>query len=202
VRWLGLYLRSRRVPVAVTAAAVVAVLMWTLWSVNSDTRDVAPQTVVLTVLLMVVALTATFSGPDDALESTAAIAWLPRRLAHVLAGFALIALLLLVTLTTGARFGPAWMVLRDTAGLLGLTALGAAVFGTARSWFLPLGWTLAAVLFPQFEPLAARVLTWQMQEPASTAAAVTAILLAVGGLGAYLVRGPLPMAPAEAAQQH
>lgn len=49
----------------------------------------------------------------------------------------------------GARFGPAGLVVRDAAGLLGLTALGAVTIGIARAWFLPLGWTLAAILFPQ-----------------------------------------------------
>ncbi|SHN46492.1 hypothetical protein [Cryptosporangium aurantiacum] len=39
-------------------------------------------------------------------------------------------------------------MIRDAAGLLGLTALGAATIGVARSWFLPLGWTLLAVVLP------------------------------------------------------
>jgi hypothetical protein len=46
------------------------------------------------------------------------------------------------------------------------------------------------VLFPQPEPVAGRILTWQAQPPASTAAAVTAVLLGLGGLIAYAVAGP------------
>ena len=110
-------------------------------------------------------------------------------------------LVLLATLVTGARFGPAWLVVREAAGLLGLTALGAATIGAARAWFLPLGWTLAAILFPRSEPVIARILTWQAQAPASTAATVTAGLLALGGLIAYAMAGPARRVPAEAGHQ-
>jgi hypothetical protein len=186
---------------ALIAAGGCVALMWSLWSIFSDSRTVGVELVVLTVLLLVAALTATLGGPDDALEGTAAFSWWPRRIAHVLAAFLVVALLLLITSVTGARFGPAWLVVRDAAGLIGLTALGAATIGTARAWFLPLGWTLGAVLFPQSGPAVARILTWQAQPPASTAAAATAGLLALAGLVVYALAGPLRSAPAEAAQQ-
>jgi hypothetical protein len=201
MRWLSLYLRSRRVPMALVAAGTCLTATWTLWSVFSDSRTVGLQMVVLTVLLLVAALTATLGGPDDALELSAALPWLPRRVAHLLVAFLVVLALLLATLATGARFSPAWLVVRDVAGLLGLTALSATTIGTARAWFLPLGWTLAATLFPQPELLVGRVLTWQAQPPESTAAGVTAGLLALGGLVAYAVAGPALRAPAEAAQQ-
>jgi hypothetical protein len=201
MRWLTLYLRSRRAPMALVAAGGWAAVMWSLWSVFSDRRMVGMDMVVLTVLVLVAALTATLDGPDDALERTAGFRWPPRRIAHLLAGFLIVVVLLLATLATGARFGPAWLVVRDAGGLLGLTALGATTIGTARAWFLPLGWTLAAILFPQPDPVIGRVLTWQAQPPASTAATVTAGLLALGGLAAYALAGPARRAPAEAAQQ-
>jgi hypothetical protein len=200
MRWLTLYLRSRRAPMALVAASGCAVLMWSLWSVFSNTRDVGFQMVVLTVLLLVVALTATLGGPDDALEGTAALRWPRRRVAHLLVALLVVVVLLLVTLATGARFGPGWMVVRDAAGLLGLTALAAATMGTARAWFLPLAWTLAAALYPRSEPVLGQVLTWQAQPPASTAANLTASLLALGGLVAYAVAGPAQRPPAEAGQ--
>jgi hypothetical protein len=201
VSGLALHLRSRRIPGALAVAGGCVALMWTLWSVFSDTREVGLQLVILTVLLLVVALTATLGGADDELEATAAFSWLPRRTAHLVAAFVILVVLLGVTHATGARFGPAGLVVRDVAGLLGLTALSAAVIGTARSWFVPLGWTLAAVLFPQPETLAGRILTWQSEEPASIAAGVTAGLLALGGLVAYAVAGPARKTPAEAAQR-
>ena len=187
---MRLYLRSRRVPAALAGAVAGVAGLWTLWSVFSDSREVGVPLVVLTVLLSVVALTATLGGPDDELDRTAAFRWLPRRLAHLAAAFLVVVLPLLATLATGARFGPAWLVARDAAGLLGLTALGAAALGVGRAWFLPLGWTLAATLFPRSEPFVARILTWQAQPPVSAGAAVTAGLLAIGGLVAYAAAGP------------
>jgi hypothetical protein len=201
MRWLTLYLRSRHAPMALVATGGWAVTMWSLWSVFSDHRVVDMQMVVLTVLLLVAALTATLGGSDDALEQTAAFRWPSRRLAHLLAAFLIVVALLLATLATGARFGPAWLVVRDAGGLLGLTALGAATIGTARAWFVPLGWTLAAIVFPRPEPVVGRILTWQAQPPASTAATVTAGLLALGGLIAYAAAGPARRPPAEAGQQ-
>jgi hypothetical protein len=200
VRWLTLYLRSRRVPVALAGAAGCLAVTWSLWSVSSNSRTVGLEMVVLTVLLLVAALTATLGGPDDALEQTAGLPWPSRRAAHLLGAFLVVVVLLSITLATGARFAPAWLVVRDAAGLLGLTALGATTIGTARAWFLPLGWTLPAILFPRAEPLAGAILTWQAQPPASTAAGVTAGLLALGGLIAYAAAGPARRAPAEAAQ--
>ncbi|MEV6632609.1 hypothetical protein AB0M54_17850 [Actinoplanes sp. NPDC051470] len=200
MRWLTLYLRSRRVPMALAGAGGCVVVIWSLWSVSSDSRTVGLATVILTVLLLVAALTATLGGPDDALELTAALPWPSRRVAHLLGAFLVVVVPLTVTLATGARFGPAAIVVRDTAGLLGLTALGAATIGTPRSWFLPLGWTLASVLFPGETPLAAEILTWPAQPSSSQAAAVTAGLLTLGGLIAYAVAGPRRRAPAEAAQ--
>ncbi|MFF5289885.1 hypothetical protein [Paractinoplanes globisporus] len=189
MRWLALYLRSRRVPMALAASGAGAALMWSLWSVFSDSPDVAPQMVVLTVLLLVAALTATLGGPDDSLERTAAIPWARRRAVHLLGAFVVVLILILATRPTGARFGPVLLVARDAAGLLGVTALGAATIGVARAWFLPLGWTLAATLFPRPEPVVARILTWQAQ-PLGAAAAVTAGVLALTGLVAYALAGP------------
>jgi hypothetical protein len=200
MRLLTLYLRSRRVPAALAVAGGLVVVTWSVWSVSSNHRTVGTEMVVLTVLLAVAALTATLGGPDDALDRTAGLRWPPRRAAHLLAAFLVVVLLLSLTRVTGARFAPAGLVVRDTAGMLGLTALGAATIGTARAWFLPLGWTLPAVMFPRAEPLAAEILTWPAQPPSSTAAAVTAGLLTVAGLIAYAATGPARRAPAEAAQ--
>ncbi|WP_433831346.1 hypothetical protein ACQP2E_13250 [Actinoplanes sp. CA-015351] len=201
MRFLTLYLRSRRAPLALAGAIASTAVTWTLWSVFSDSPEAGVPMVILTVLLLVAALTATLGGPDDALEATAALRWPPRRIAHLMVAFLLVTGLILVTWATGARFGPGWLVIRDAAGLLGLTALCAATIGVPKAWFLPLGWTFAAALFPQADPLAGRVLTWQAQAPESTSAAVTGGLFAVAGIVVYAVSGPARRAPAEAAQQ-
>ena len=201
MRGLNLYLRSRRAPAATGTAAGITVLMWILWAMSSDTPQAGPQMVVLSILLLVAALTMTLSGPDDELDKTGAVFWPARRALHLLTALLLIVALLLITQFTGARFGPMSLVLRDAAGLLGLTALSAAVIGTAKAWIVPLGWTLAAILFPQGDNLLGRVLTWPAQEPSSRAAVATAGVLALAGLIAYTVTGPARSAPAEAAQQ-
>ncbi|WP_245006662.1 hypothetical protein [Actinoplanes ianthinogenes] len=192
-----LYLRSRRAPMALAVAGGCAVAMWSLWAALSETRDVDPQMVVLTVLLLVATLTVTLSSPDYALDRTAALSWPPRRAAHLLAMLLIVVGLLAVTLLTPARFGPLAVVLRDAAGLVGLTALGAALLTPARSWFLPLGWTLAATLFPRTETVAAQLLTWQSQPSGTTPATLLAVSLAVSGLLTYALFGPSRQATAE-----
>ncbi|WP_431727064.1 hypothetical protein [Verrucosispora sp. TAA-831] len=187
--WTLLYLRSRRVPLALAVALGGAAVIWTLWLTIADQRDVAPTTVVLTVLLMVAVLSATLAAPDEHLDRTASVRWPPRRAAHLLAGLLVVLLVLLATRYTGARFGPATLVFRDATGLLGLTALCATVVGAGRSWFLPLGWTAVAVMYP-LEGTRGAVLTWQAQPTDSTAATVTAAVLALGGLIAYSLAGP------------
>jgi hypothetical protein len=202
MRWLTLYLRSRRAPVAAAAAVGSVALMWSLWSVFSDTRDVGVPMVILTALLAVAMVTATLAGPDDALERTGALPWPPRRAAHLLAALAVVLLLLLATQATGARFGPAWLVVRDTAGLLGLTALAAVTVGAARSWFPPLAWTLgtlAAMTLSLPDTAWVQVLTWQAQPPGNLPANLTAALLTIAGLITYAATGPAPRSPAEAA---
>ncbi|MEV4706270.1 hypothetical protein [Actinoplanes sp. NPDC049316] len=199
MRWLRLYLRSRHVPLALTLGAGAMVLLWSLWSISSNSPDAGAPMVILTVLILVAIAGITLAGPDEALERTAALPWWPRRAAHVLVALAAVVVLVLVTLATGARFGPAMLVVRDAAGLLGLAALGAATLGATRAWFAPLGWTLAAIVFPSVEGSAGEVVTWQTQVPGNGPAAVTAGTLAVAGLMVYALSGPVRPAPAEAA---
>ena len=184
MRFLTLYLRSRRVPVALAVSVGGTLLVWTLWTLSSGDPSAAPSVVVLTVLLLVAAVTHTLGGPEGELHRTAALRWPWRRAVHLIAALAVAAALPALVL------GLHGMALRDAAGLLGLTALGAAVAGVARAWFLPLAWTLPTVIFGPPGPLLGQVLTWQTQAPGSRAAAVVAVVLAVGGTVAYAVAGP------------
>ncbi|MEK8174585.1 hypothetical protein NKH77_52865 [Streptomyces sp. M19] len=147
MRGLTLYVRSRWVPAALGAAVAGSGTAWLLALVFSDRGEVSGVVLALTVLLLVAVLTATLGGPDDTLDRTAARPWAWLRMAHLVTALACVLLLLLATLLTGTRFGPFGSVLRDTAGLLGLTALGATTIGAARSWFPPLGWTLGTAVF-------------------------------------------------------
>src|SRR6185436_11678526 len=89
-RWLVLYLRSRRAPMALGITVGFAILMSSLWAFASKSRDVGVTMVILTVLLMVSALTTTLVSPDAELDRTAARPWPPRRAAHVLASIAIV----------------------------------------------------------------------------------------------------------------
>ncbi|MEV6706562.1 hypothetical protein [Micromonospora wenchangensis] len=191
-----LYLRSRRVPLALAAAVGGAAVIWALYLAFAKDRDATPLVVVLTVLLMVAALAPTLAGPDANLDRTASLRWSWRRGGHLLAGGVIVLAVLLATLHTGARFGPAALVVRDATGLLGLTALCTSVVGAARSWFLPVGWTTIAALYPQGGTWGA-VATWQGQPTDSRAATVTAAAFALGGLVAYAIAGPARTDPAE-----
>ncbi|MFI7550772.1 hypothetical protein ACIBQ2_13570 [Micromonospora sediminimaris] len=184
-----LYLRSRRVPLALIAAVGGAAVVWGLCLAFAKERDVTAMVVVMTVLLMVAVLSSTLAGPDENLDRTASMRWPWRRAVHLLAGLVVVLAVLLVTRYTGARFGPAALVSRDAAGLLGLTALCATVVGAARSWFLPLGWTTVAVMYPQ-QGVWGATATWQGQPAESDAAMLIAAVLALGGLIAYSIVGP------------
>jgi len=189
--------RSRRVPLALTIAAAVIALVWVLWLTYTDTRTINVRLVNLTVMLAVAAFGATLSGADDALDHTASMNWPVRRAGHLILTASAITALLFLTTFTDARFEPLTIVLRNTVGMLGLTALGAALLGAARSWTAPLAWTLIAIL-PLMEPskhLKMQVAGWLIQPANTTAATVCATILAATGLFAYTLYG-CPRRPA------
>ncbi|MEU8088465.1 hypothetical protein AB0B57_33225 [Micromonospora sp. NPDC049101] len=197
MRWLQLYLRSRRVPVALTTATALVALAWALSLAYTDATTINARTASLVIMLAVVAAGSTLSGTDDALDRTAAVNWPLRRAGHLLLAAATITALLTLSTVTDARYEPFALVLRNITGLLGLTALGAALFGAALSWISPLTWTLVAVL-PLMGPstdLRMQVAGWLIQPAGTTAATVCAATLAVTGLLAYSLRG-CPLRPA------
>ncbi|MFI5497377.1 hypothetical protein [Actinoplanes sp. NPDC051859] len=199
MRWLELHLRCRGVPTVAGFGFALVAAVWILWTIFSESRDVDFSFVLLIIVLLVSAASATLTGADDALDRTAAKPWIPVRLAHLLAAYAIITGLLLLTLATPTRFGPAAEVSRDVAGLLGLAALGAAVVGAHRSWFLPLLWTLSAIFSTAFSThgpgsatTARQSFTWMLQPVDSQPAALVAATLATTGLIAYTLRGTPP----------
>lgn len=189
MRWFALYLRSRSAPVALAAAAGSALALWALGATIDD-----PQAEDAFALLAVLAgATATapgLAGADPDLERTGAIAWPPRRTAHlVLAGATILGIVAATALTdTGS-------LARNVTGMIGLVALGAAFLGASRAWFLPLSWTLLTIAFtlpegsPPTEPTYKVVLTWMLQPLETTSATLTAVLLGATGILAYTIRG-------------
>ncbi|MCA2212159.1 hypothetical protein [Jidongwangia harbinensis] len=198
-RWLPLYLRSRRVPAALAASAGAVAVVATAWSVLAEDGPVGTGLAVLTVALAAAPLAPTLSGTDPALEKTAALPWPPRRIAHLVVCAAIVVGMLAAARIVGADFGPAEVLLRNAAGLIGLTALGTALAGAGNAWQLPLSWAavgcfVAAPGGPEWRQAA----LWMVQEPDNRVAAVTAATFALAGLVAYAVRVGPPVSAAEA----
>ncbi|GGL04283.1 hypothetical protein GCM10012284_43660 [Mangrovihabitans endophyticus] len=186
-----MHLRGRRVPTAAAVAAGTVAAMWCGWRAWPGTPAACAEAVSLTVMLAVVAFGPTLGGADESLDRTAAVRWPAVRAGHLLLAAAVVAGPLLLTAGTAAPFGPPALALRDTAGLLGLTALSATLDGPARAWIAPLTWTLIAVM-PFTAPgdgLAAQVVTWPVAPAGDTTAAVCATVLAAVGAARYARRG-------------
>jgi hypothetical protein len=197
-RWLPLYLRSRRVPLAAptSLAAVAAVTL--LWSSSADGPEVDPGLAALTVVLGLAPLIPTLTGDDDSLEGTAALCWPSRRVLHLLGAGTFVAALLLVARAAGADFGPAGLIVRNSAGLAGLIGLGVALLGTRLAWAAPIGWTaLQAMLAVPGGAGWQQSLLWLIQPADSIPAAVTAAVLLLAGVIGYAVRTSPPTAPNE-----
>ncbi|MFE9188731.1 hypothetical protein ACFYL6_03875 [Micromonospora sp. NPDC007208] len=191
MRWLQLHLRSRRVPLAMATVTALIALAWALSLAYTDSTTISARTASLAIMLAVVAVGTTLDGADDAFDHTMAVNWPLRRGGHLLLAAAAITALLSLSMITDTRYEPFALMLRNTAGLLGLTALGATLLGAALAWIAPLTWTLIAVL-PMMGPsrdLKMQVAGWPIQPAGTTAATACAAILAVTGLLAYALRG-------------
>ena len=191
-RWLPLYLRSRRVPLAapISLAAVAAVAL--LRSASADRPEVDPSLAALTLVLALAPLIPTLAGDDDALERTAALPWPPRRVLHLIGAGTFVAVLLVGARAAGTDFGPAWQIIRNSAGLAGLIGLGVALLGTRLAWAAPIAWSaLQAMLGAPGGPGWRQSLLWLIQPTDSVPAAVTAAVLLLAGVLTYAMRvGP------------
>jgi hypothetical protein len=196
VRPLALYLRSRRVPAAVAAAVAAVAVLWPLAEAADD-----PTARAMLGLLAVVAGTVAagpgLAGADADLDRTAAVAWPPRRAAHLVAACAAAARIVAATALTGHQLAAAGRVARDAVGMSGLVALGATTLGAGRAWLVPLTWTLVAMtlvaaLPPSSAATPQEVLTWMLQPADATPATATAAVLGAAGLLAYAALGARP----------
>jgi len=191
MRALTLYLRSRAVPT--TAAAVLGCTL-ALWALGLAVDH--PLGRALAALLITLAATTAIghglAGPDHDLDKTAAIAWLPRRAAHIIvAGTAVLGLLATPALA-GEQMTDAGQLLRNVAGLTGLVALGAVVLGAARAPLIPVVWTLlvlGSASEPPTQPTYKVMLTWMVQPAETRTAMVAAITIAVAGSLSYALLG-------------
>jgi hypothetical protein len=194
VRPLTLYLRSRGVPATATAVLVCAAALWALGLAVDH-----PQGRVLVALLAALAGTAALgpglAGADHDLERASAIAWPPRRAAHVIVAGAAVIGLLTATSLVGEQMAGTEQIARNVAGLAGLVALGAAILGAAPAPLLPVIWTVLVLRYappmgePPTRPAYKVMLTWMVQPADAHAATVAAVVLAVAGTVAYAVLG-------------
>ncbi len=188
-RFLTLYVRSRRVPAALAAIVAASCAVWALGLITEN-----PAAEVLFAALGAAIGAAVLApglvGSDPELERTAAIQWPSLRAAHVLAGGALVGAVLVATMLTSEPITDTSILLRDAAGLTGLVALTAVLFGTNAAWVPPVAWTAVATMAGgQSGAWWKEAGTWLAQPEGNKPAMTLAAALAVAGLAAYGLRG-------------
>ncbi len=189
MRWLTLYARSRQVPASLAAVVISTLAAWALARDGSEGPG-DPRLPVLVLATGAMAASIGLSGQDLALDRTAAIRWAPRRAAHVLLAGAVVAVVLPAVQTMGEDMTTAAFVVRDSAGLMGLVALGAALSGGQYAWTLPFAWLSFSFFAPPPTSAPMEVATWMLLPPGTATGTWTALTLTVVGTAAYAVAGP------------
>ncbi|MEV4969880.1 hypothetical protein [Streptomyces scopuliridis] len=189
MRWLMLYARSRQVPASLAAVVISAVAVWAL-ARDGGGEPGDPRLPVLVLATGAMAASIGLSGQDLALDRTAAIRWVPRRAAHVLLCGAVVGAVLLTVQAMGEPMATTAFVVRNSAGLMGLVALGAVLSGGQYAWTLPFAWLSFSFFAPPPTSAPMRVASWMLLPPGTAASTWTALVLAVVGTAAYALAGP------------
>ncbi|MEV7425815.1 hypothetical protein [Streptomyces sp. NPDC091212] len=195
MRWLTLYARSRQVPASLAAVLISAVVVWALADGGGGEPGKSGSAALVVVTGAMVASIG-FAGQDLALDRTAAIRWTARRAGHVLLAGAVVAAAPLGARTLGEDLATAEFIVRDSAGLMGLAALGAVVCGRQYAWTLPVGWFMIAYFAPPATSTTGttstpmELATWMLLPPDATTGIWSAAVLAVAGTVTYAVAGP------------
>ncbi|MFJ9448408.1 hypothetical protein ACIRRH_42385 [Kitasatospora sp. NPDC101235] len=192
MRWLMLYARSRQVPTSAAAVTLVALAVWAFTRGDgTGATDAMDPTAFFVLAASVAAGSVGFVGQDLALDRTAAIRWVPRRAAHTVLIGAVAGAALLAVQAVGPKFVPTEVVVRDSAGLVGLAALGAVLCGAHLAWTLPTGWLAFSVLVPPLPPnTVGKTVGWMTFPPGTEASTWAAVALLVTGSTLYAVAGP------------
>ncbi|MEV0083747.1 hypothetical protein [Saccharopolyspora sp. NPDC050642] len=164
------------------------VAVWALGRWNADPPATA-RLVVAGLALGISVGAVGFGGAAAALDRTAALRWSPLRAGHVVALATVVGGVFVAAQAIGEQLVPNLVIVRNCAGFAGLAAFGAAFLGTARGWWLPLGWALPVALPLPQDTAAMQVLAWPMAESGTAAATITAAALAVLGTLTYAIRG-------------
>jgi len=189
VRWLTLYARSRQIPASLAAVVIGVGAVWAL-ARDEGAGPGDPRLSVLVLATGAMAFSIGLGGQDLALDRTAAIRWVPRRAAHVLLAGAVLAAALLTVQTMGTSMATTAFIVRVSAGLMGLVALGAVFSGGQYAWTLPFAWLLFSFFAPPPTSAPMEVAMWMLLPPGSAAGTWTALVLTVVGIAAYAVAGP------------
>ncbi|MFF0472783.1 hypothetical protein [Streptomyces sp. NPDC004284] len=189
-----LYARSRALPGALavlvaTAAAAAWAARWLVSLPGAGPTDRLPV-VTLGPLLAAAVIGTGLHTPSDELDRTAARAWWPRRLAHLLAATVLAGLLLALAVPGHAEEFGAPAAVRNTLGLVGVAAGGAALAGARLSWFPPACYLGAVGLAAPAEPGGAGAWwAWAMQPGPEGGAWTVAAAAFTAGAALYAWRG-------------
>ncbi|MEU9455853.1 hypothetical protein [Streptomyces sp. NPDC048277] len=189
MRWLTLYARSRRVPASLAVVVISAVAVWAL-ARDGGGGPGDQRLPVLVLAAGAMAASTGLGGQDLALDRTAAIRWVPRRAAHVLLAGAVVAAVLLTVQAAGGSMATTAFVVRDSAGLTGLGALGAALLGGRHAWTLPFAWLSVSFFAPPATNTPMRVAAWMLLPPGTASGTWTALALTIAGTTAYAFAGP------------
>ncbi|MFF2184953.1 hypothetical protein [Streptomyces sp. NPDC058155] len=97
---------------------------------------------------------------------------------------------LLAVRTVGGSPADIGFIVRDSAGLAGLAAVGATVCGARNAWTVPVAWLSFSLFAPPSTGVPRQVVTWMTLPPGSAVGTWTALALAVVGTAAYAFAGP------------
>jgi hypothetical protein len=186
---LRLHLRARRVPSTAAALVVATAVMWSLRLVY-DNPAYHTALAILATALGVALVAPGLSGADDDLERAGAVRWPLWRAAHLAVATVVVTGAVIATGLTGEPMAHSGLVLRHVVGMMGLLALGAVVLGTNWAWLPVLACATVAMFTggitgPWYKELA----SWAAQPLDAAPAAVTAVVVAVGGSAAYSMLG-------------
>lgn len=194
MRPLAHYLRSRAAPATAAMLLGCAGALWALQLAIDHPQGRALATL-LVALAATTAIAPGLAGADPDLERTSAIAWPPRRAAHVIVAGGAVFGTLAATALIGEQSAISGQIARNVAGLTGLVALGAVVLGAARAPLLPVLWTVLVLWWappmgePPTRPEYKVMLTWMAQPIDARPATFAAVALAAAGTIAYAVLG-------------
>jgi hypothetical protein len=184
MRGLVLYARSRQAPAALVAMVLAAVVIWSstyqTWSLLTASLAITAAAALASIGL---------SGQDANLDQSAAIRWPLRRFGHLLLIGVAVAGAVLAIQTAGQDHVATGLILRNTAGTVGLAALATTLFGSRFGWTLPLAWLGMAPIVPQHSGTTSEVAAWMLSPAGTTIATVTAATLCTAGVVLYALMG-------------